>query len=761
MSLIERIGGRASRLFKRSLADLHPELIGREHLKIVGGLGDAFGAGRAKWDYANHVWVHKAITVLANNFASLSLSIVPKGEDTELETHPLLELFQFVNPLIPPGALWVQWLTDMMLFGEAGLELTRTLNGQFAEIWIRHSHEITIRVNRKTAYNQLLGYRLEVDDAEPYSLPPEDMLMSRFYNPSVRWRGLAPITAIRMGLSIDQLSQAWSRLFFKNSARPDMVIIAEQGLTRAELDDLEDRFTDQIGGLGKAHSIIALEDGIMDVKPIGAMPKDTEWIEQRKLSREETGGLFGVPDELMGWGKDTYENFKQAMRFLWTVTLIPLVKLRDNSLTEFFHTEGSLEPELQFLTNLTNIPALQEDLLDKARQAARFITSGWPINVVNERLNLGFPEMEGGWVGYINQGLIGAYGSDIPPIPEEQVEMFPAVARQLRRNSGQTVQEICATFGFKMALISQFESGIRSHGLIASDLQNYSRALDIEPEHLKAFMTLGAAYFKDLPVEPLCTKWRLLEEFGSDEHKLVWLLFESKTRGFESTFGGKLRDEFSRQEDDVTSKVIGFDAVEQIMLTDVFSINVEIGLWLEIFRPVIEAIVLSGALNAMDLTGEVPGIVFDPASPDVISAIDAILVLFVGAVMSTTEMSLAGLITTGIDEGWSVNTLADEIGKLFTQFRGPRALTIARTEIARSFNAGQLEALKQMSIPRKMWISQLDDRVRETHLEAHGQVRGVDAPFLVGGESLMFPLDPNGSPENTINCRCTLAPVLE
>jgi len=28
----------------------------------------------------------------------------------------------------------------------------------------------------------------------------------------------------------------------------------------------------------------------------------------------------------------------------------------------------------------------------------------------------------------------------------------------------------------------------------------------------------------------------------------------------------------------------------------------------------------------------------------------------------------------------------------------------------------------------------------------------------VGGEELMYPRDPNGSPENTINCHCLLVP---
>jgi hypothetical protein len=37
---------------------------------------------------------------------------------------------------------------------------------------------------------------------------------------------------------------------------------------------------------------------------------------------------------------------------------------------------------------------------------------------------------------------------------------------------------------------------------------------------------------------------------------------------------------------------------------------------------------------------------------------------------------------------------------------------------------------------------------------ADGQVRKANEPFDVGGEELMYPRDPSGSPENTINCHC-------
>lgn len=51
--------------------------------------------------------------------------------------------------------------------------------------------------------------------------------------------------------------------------------------------------------------------------------------------------------------------------------------------------------------------------------------------------------------------------------------------------------------------------------------------------------------------------------------------------------------------------------------------------------------------------------------------------------------------------------------------------------------------------------STIDTRTREAHFAADGQVVALDQPFVVDGEELDYPGDPNGSGDNVINCRCS------
>lgn len=65
------------------------------------------------------------------------------------------------------------------------------------------------------------------------------------------------------------------------------------------------------------------------------------------------------------------------------------------------------------------------------------------------------------------------------------------------------------------------------------------------------------------------------------------------------------------------------------------------------------------------------------------------------------------------------------------------------------------EAQRLEQEPRfKVWRTVLDDRTRDSHVAANGQVRFVGEPFNVGDTALIEPRDADGLPEEIYNCRC-------
>ena len=121
------------------------------------------------------------------------------------------------------------------------------------------------------------------------------------------------------------------------------------------------------------------------------------------------------------------------------------------------------------------------------------------------------------------------------------------------------------------------------------------------------------------------------------------------------------------------------------------------------------------------------------------------------------------LIGKALEEELGIVQAGERVKELITQnINTYQAERIARTEILSASNFGSVEGAKSTGLPlMKQWISVLGDSTRNGHSTAHGTVvdlydeNGGDGVFEVGGEFLRFAGDPNGRPDNIINCRCT------
>lgn len=99
--------------------------------------------------------------------------------------------------------------------------------------------------------------------------------------------------------------------------------------------------------------------------------------------------------------------------------------------------------------------------------------------------------------------------------------------------------------------------------------------------------------------------------------------------------------------------------------------------------------------------------------------------------------------------------------KKFNRYNTYQAQRLVRTESTNAANVGTLKSAEDIfsgQYLRKEWISALDERTREAHLVANGQIVDQDKTFLVRGERLRHPGDPSASAANVINCRCSVAP---
>jgi uncharacterized protein with gpF-like domain len=124
----------------------------------------------------------------------------------------------------------------------------------------------------------------------------------------------------------------------------------------------------------------------------------------------------------------------------------------------------------------------------------------------------------------------------------------------------------------------------------------------------------------------------------------------------------------------------------------------------------------------------------------------------------TTQRRLQVAIQDAIQAGEGIQQVARRIvttGSGIADLN--RARVIARTEIISASNVGSLQGAYATGVEfQKEWLATFDDRTRDTHIEADGQLVSKNDVFYVGGEPMIYPGDINASPAETINCRCTL-----
>lgn len=200
--------------------------------------------------------------------------------------------------------------------------------------------------------------------------------------------------------------------------------------------------------------------------------------------------------------------------------------------------------------------------------------------------------------------------------------------------------------------------------------------------------------------------------------------------------------------------------------------------WRKAFIPLIQGVMLDqGAQwNAQF------GIQFDVANTFGEVWFNDYILKFATDPLQTTSDMVHGILAQGLEEGWSIPTMQDHLSTTFEQWiegnkspadfewlteRMPAQRTekIARTETLRSSNAGSNALFDDWGVEYREWYATPDDRTREAHQigAAFGQeplIAKAGEPFIVGGEALMYPGDPAGSPANTIQCRCTILPWL-
>lgn len=665
-----------------------------------------------KEGYKASTYVYACITKRARAVASVPWYVYEQNSDgtwDKVVNHPLELLIDKPNPFMSRSDFMERLIINLDLTG----------NSIFQKIQVRNT---TIElfplgpdgIRPIPDDNEFIkAYEYQVG-SQKIQIPPDEILHAMYVDPSNVFWGLAPLQVAAKTVDTDSEALNWNKIALQNRAVTDGTFTFDQPLTRDQWQDARQQIREQHQGSQNARAPWVLGGGAK-WQSMSLSPVDMDFIEGRKMTREEICTVFEVPPPIVGiLDKANYSNMKEARRVFWLDTIIPLLENVKNILNRSINPEYGQGIEIGF--DLSNVEALQENFNEKIDGAQKLWSMGVPFNQINQRLELGFEEIEGGDVGFLPASVLPAdlAGTFTPPLdnppPSDTnpppTEVLPdgeeEGANNLPKSNTPPLEtKMLLKYGLNLQTTDQkkmyWKAFERSRSQWYAKVQNEAKNLFVAEggRVAKAYKNAGnhragvRAALREIQEGPWITFLKrnyvaIAEQYGN-----------------EFTDGLKAFNSYYKKADNVED--------------------------------------------------------FDPWDYNIQTYLETMAARKVTQIMETTRLQMRSLIALGRDESMTVDDIAAAIQTKFEQYSDYRAFRIARTEVVAASNFGSYFAALQASdnigiTTEKEWVDSSDDRVRESHKDMDGERVPVNEKYSNGMD---YPADMlNGRAKEVIHCRC-------
>jgi HK97 family phage portal protein len=668
--------------------------------------------------YADTNWVYACVFRMASKSAGLHFKLFKKvkmnGEDTleQIQEHPLLDLLETPNPFMDGADLIESTFSYRELTGNAYWLLDSFVAGKPTEIFSLNPAKIIIKPSKTDFIDR---YVYHVGQGKSIELDPAFILHFKYFNPNDIFYGLGPLSAGRLSSDSQKFGDQYNLNFFKNSAEPGGVFETDKSVNNGQIDRIRASWDSRLRGVAQSHRPIILEGGLK-WKPTEISKRDMQFIESKKMTREDILGVFGVPPALVGvFEFANYANSREQRKIFWIDTMIPKMLKIESVINSFLVKPFDKNLVIKF--DFDEVEILKENAETAANVDEILTRSGIvTINEVRKRRREEPVEWGDVWNAPLN--------------------LFPITDKPTQSTGNAGTSDDDKQAPTEEVLLDNISKGIE---VLKNDV-----AAD-ESEHEK-------------------------ERKINDK---LWYRYKLTTESWERRLKPILRSEFTKQERTIIRNLRDHGLKElavKYMSAKKENRKQKLDLILPNKReidkamkkamdPVIEASLVDEAKQQIDLLDL--GIIFDVKNPLVVEFLNDEMLKKIRDINATTLDALRKELRAAIEAGESIRQAEKRIEQVFDIARGYRTERIARTSIISASNKGAIESYRQSGVvDKKKWISSRDNLVRVepfNHLIDGEAAIKIDETFSNG---LQFPGDPSGEAGNVINCRCTLKGIV-
>jgi SPP1 gp7 family putative phage head morphogenesis protein len=647
---------------------------------------------------------------------------------------------------------------------------------------------------------KFIGWKLEIrqDDLLVHYKPNEIIRIYNF-NPYDWLGGLSMYEPAQRAILNDIKADVWNSRTFENDAIPAGVLSSDAELTEEQATSISARWYQKYSGVGNARRVAVLGKGTK-FQTIATSQKDMEFTEQKARIVDETLSVFGLNKIAIGnYEQINYATIVEGRKMLWEDTYLPI----DESIMEQVNSQwiNNIDPRnvISMVGDTSNIRVLKKDHSKNIIAAKTMVDTGVPAAIAYRINEVPITEDDLSNAPWLNERPIqptSPFGNQ--PIVEPKVK---SIIQQVKLGLDE-LDKIAADYLEKVLLPGEnlfynkmvryfidernymqdlvdtwlkkqkdFKGGPGSGRYPAGSGGQHDNSIDtlkqisIDHSDMISKDTEGVRKekyhneieprLKDEP-DQASGKWHLAKRMISVSQE-KWQEKDVKDT-YKSITGSTYKPYIDESDTSDPEKSLIYKADNKI-IADMFlfdDVKETEKLINKIYRPMVKDQVIR---EAGKLNQELGGLVNWSVQDEMIEAYVLNRAEGLAAINTTTinmyKEKISEVIAEGYQEVWNPNQFAKGIKDVISdtgEIRKNQARTIARTETGIISSDARYDAFQAEEVEEQTWVSANDEKVRETHQQENGISVKVGEEFP--HTHLLHPCDPDGEPEEIINCRC-------
>ena len=258
------------------------------------------------WNYQNYLqaygevgWLFGAVSLIANSVADSDWKLfarTSKAESTEIDDHPMLDLFDQINPFQTRYQFMLLAQMYLSLVGECFVVLDFNRLGVPGQMWLAppgYMYVVPDRDNYISHYEYRRGMQVQ-------RLEIQEVIHVMDPNPANPYRGMGAAHSIGTDLDSERYASRYQQKLFFNDARPGMALEIPGDIPpKEERDDFMKQWNSQYRGWGKAYSTAFLWGG-MKINNVTMTNRDMDFKELRGATKNIILAAYHIPDSLIG-----------------------------------------------------------------------------------------------------------------------------------------------------------------------------------------------------------------------------------------------------------------------------------------------------------------------------------------------------------------------------------------------------------------------------------------------------------------------------